>query len=71
MVKLVSGQSGIVRQLKGGHQFTNQVASMGFTPGAEVTIIQNYNHGPLIVALRDTRLALGRGEAERILVEVL
>jgi Fe2+ transport system protein FeoA len=43
---------------------------MGFTPGVEVTMIQNYTHGPLIVALRDTRLALGRGEAEKILVEI-
>ncbi len=59
-----------MRQLSGGHQFSNQVASMGFTPGVEVTMIQNYTRGPLIVALRDTRLALGRGEAEKILVEI-
>lgn len=44
---------------------------MGFTPGVEVTMVQNYRHGPLLVSLRDTRLALGRGEASKILVEIL
>lgn len=33
-------------------------------------MVQNFARGPLIVALRDTRLALGRGEAEKILVEL-
>jgi Fe2+ transport system protein FeoA len=32
-------------------------------------VIQNYGHGPIIVNLRDTRVALGRGEAGKILVE--
>lgn len=42
--------------------------TLGFTPGTRVTVIQNYGHGPLIVRVRDTRVALGRGEAEKILV---
>jgi ferrous iron transport protein A len=65
------GGTGIVRQLSGGHEFTNVAASLGFTPGVEVTMVQNYHHGPLIVSLRDTRVALGRGEAVKILVEVV
>ena len=44
---------------------------MGFTPGARLRVIQNRGRGPLIVAVRDTRVALGRGEAEKILVERL
>lgn len=68
---LLTGDTGIVRLLTGGHEFSNQAASLGFTPGVEVTMVHNYRHGPLIVSLRDTRLALGRGEALKILVEVL
>jgi len=44
------------------------MAALGFTPGAEVTIVQNFGHGPLIVLLRDTRVALGRGEAGKVSV---
>jgi len=32
-------------------------------------MIQNFGHGPLIVNIRDTRIALGRGEAMKVLVE--
>jgi len=42
--------------------------TLGLTPGAGVTVLQNYGHGPLIVRVRDTRVALGRGEASNVLV---
>jgi len=46
-----------------------RLASLGFTPGAEVSMSQNYGRGPLIVSVRGTRVALGRVEASKILVE--
>ncbi len=54
--------------MKGGHQFLSRLASLGFTPGARLTVVQNFGRGPIIVNLRDTRVALGRGEADKILV---
>jgi ferrous iron transport protein A len=47
------------------------MVSLGFTPGTEVTLLQNYGRGPLLVTVRDTRVALGRGEALKVLVEAL
>lgn len=32
-------------------------------------VLQNSGHGPVLVALRDTRVALGRGEATQVLVD--
>jgi ferrous iron transport protein A len=58
-----------IARLTGGHPFLSRLASLGFTPGARLQVVQNYGHGPLIVRLRDTRVALGRAEAEKILVE--
>ena len=60
-----------VRALGGGHRFLSRLAALGFTPGARLQVVQNYGHGPIIVSLRDTRIALGRGVAHRILVERL
>jgi ferrous iron transport protein A len=57
--------------MRGGHGFLSRLASLGFTPGARLKVVQNYGHGPIIVNLRDTRVALGRGEAAKILVEQL
>ena len=52
-----------------GRSETTRLASLGFTPGAEVSMTQNYGRGPLIVTVRGTRVALGRVEAGKIFVE--
>lgn len=31
-------------------------------------MVQNFGHGPIIVMVRGTRIALGRGEAEKVMV---
>ncbi len=68
---LAPGEVGVVRQLAGGRGFMSRLAALGFTPEAEVTMVQNFGHGPLIVLVRDTRVALGRGEAAKVLVEAV
>jgi len=42
---------------------------MGLLPGVILRVVTNDTCGPFIVALGDTRLALGRGMAHRIMVE--
>jgi len=43
---------------------------MGLTPGTKVTVVKSAPfHGPLEILVRGSRLALGRGMAERIFVE--
>jgi ferrous iron transport protein A len=63
------GEAGQVHELAGGRGFVGRLAALGFTPGARIRMMQNFGHGPLIVLVRDTRLALGRGEAMKVLVE--
>ena len=65
---LAPGQVGGVRQLAGGRGFVSRLATLGFTLGVEVNMVQNFGHGPLIVNIRDTRIALGRGEAAKVVV---
>ncbi len=66
--QLAPGQVGFVLWIRGGRGLVSRLATLGFTPGAAVQMIQNYRHGPLIVMIRDTRVALGRGEAAHIVV---
>lgn len=68
LTALGPGQLGVVRQLSGGRGFVARLASLGFTPGAAVQMLQNFGRGPLIALVRDTRVALGRGEAMKIWV---
>jgi len=66
--KLDAGEVGIVQELDGGRGFVGRLAALGFTRDAEVAMVQNFGRGPLIVTVRDTRIALGRGEAGKIQV---
>ncbi len=68
LIKLKANQRGVIRALRGGHRFIARMASLGFTPGAVVTMTRNDGFGPVIVSVRGTRVALGRGEANRVLI---
>lgn len=59
-----------VLHLYGGRDLVTRLAALGLTPGVEVRMIQNFGHGPLIVLVRGTRLALGRREAGRVHVQL-
>lgn len=68
LTDLGPNQWAVVCALTGGRGFVARLASLGFTAGAAVRVLQNFGHGPLLVLLRDTRVALGRGEAAKIWV---
>jgi Fe2+ transport system protein FeoA len=59
-----------VRLLKvnAGEALSSRLSAMGLTPGIELTVIQD-SGGPLLLGVRDSRLALGRGMAQKIFVE--
>ena len=63
---LHTGEKGVVIGVSGGRYMLERMTSLGFVPGTEVTILQNFGHGPIIVRAHDTRIALGRGVAGRI-----
>ena len=65
------GGGGYGRQERGGWRFGKRLEDMGLTPGTEVTVVKSAPFsGPLEIRVRGSRLAIGRGMAERIFVEV-
>ena len=52
----------------GGRSLTHRLTSMGLTPGAVVEVVSHSLGGPMIVAVNQTRIMLGRGMANRIRV---
>lgn len=69
LAEIHAGERAVVRQFRAGRAVESRLASLGMTPGAALEVVQNYGRGPLIVSVRGTRIALGRGEAAKILVE--
>jgi len=68
LADLHTGEQATIASLGRGSGIQGRLTALGFTPGARLTVIQNYGHGPLVVALRGARVALGRSEAGAIQV---
>jgi ferrous iron transport protein A len=69
LAELKPGEHAALIEIHAGKGALGRMSSLGFTPGVDVEMIQNYGHGPLIVSVRGTRIALGRHEAEKLLVQ--
>ena len=65
------GERATVVGLDGGTGFVGRMAALGFTPGATIEVARNHGRGPIIVAVLDTQIALGRGQARRVRVRRL
>jgi Fur family ferric uptake transcriptional regulator len=57
----------VVRFL-GGKTMQRRLISMGLSQGSEVEVLNNNGGGPVLVAVKGTRLAVGRGVAHKILL---
>jgi len=46
-----------------------RLCHMGLVPGASFTVINGNGGGPVILKVKETRLAIGRGMAQKMMVE--
>jgi ferrous iron transport protein A len=69
LVELQAGARAVVRSIRGGRDLASRLSAMGLAGGTPIEVLQNPRRGPLLVLVRDTRIALGRGEAAKIVVE--
>lgn len=63
------GRALILNNIDGGRKFNHRLIELGLTPGVRLRVLQD-SGGPLIIAVRDSRLALGRGMAKKIFVSL-
>jgi Fe2+ transport system protein FeoA len=63
------GTRAVLKSIDGGRQLRGRLAALGLLPGAELEVVQNSGRGPFVLAVRGSRIVLGRGMASRILVE--
>lgn len=57
-----------VASLAGGKGVHRRLRELGISEGTDITVVQNVG-GPVIVMIGDSRMGLGRGVAEKIIVE--
>lgn len=56
--------------IHGGQRMRKRLADLGLNIGMTVRVLQHNGHGPLLLAVKDSRLALGRGIAHKVRVEL-
>jgi len=58
-----------VVEVRGGRGLVRRLSELGFTPGAKVKILFSNSPGPVVIDVRGSRIALGRGLLMRIIVD--
>jgi len=62
-------QEVILVSIQGGLKMKQRLADLGLNIGMTIRVLKKASGGPMIIAVKDSRLALGWGMANRILVE--
>ena len=65
---LSEGQVGTVVEIRAGRGLTERLLAMGIVPGAKIRGLKSSGPGPILVEIGQTRIALGRGVAMKVIV---
>lgn len=72
---LSEGAKGKVTRIRGGRGLIRRLNDMGLTRDSEVIVVCSHcscnanNGGPLVVEIKDSRIAFGRNVATKIMVQ--
>jgi Fe2+ transport system protein FeoA len=51
-----------------GRGLNSRLASMGLVPNVQITVLNSDRPGPFVIAVRGSKMMLGRGMAHKIMV---
>jgi len=68
LLKLQNGHSGRIASIEGGKQMVRRMLSLGLRVGTVVNML-NHRGKSVVIQNKGTRVALGPGIAEKLLVE--
>jgi Fe2+ transport system protein FeoA len=70
LIVLEEGEEAVIQAILGGSNLMGRLASMGLVSGMKIRVVRNIG-GPLLVVSNGTRIAIGRGQAQKIAVRRL
>lgn len=62
-----TGETNYIRRVGGSTEIRRHLENLGFVSGGQVTVVSSLN-GSLIVSVRDSRVAVSREMAEKIMI---
>lgn len=63
-----NGKSSVIKKVGGKTEVRQFLEKLGFTVGSAVTVVSSTSGGDLIVQVRESRVALSRDMANKIIV---
>jgi ferrous iron transport protein A len=63
------GEPMTIVDVRAGWRLRHRLTVLGLVRGAVVEVVQSPGHGPVVLAVGDSRLVLGRGASHKVLVE--
>ena len=63
------GQKVQLIRVDAGEDLKSRLAALGMVPNVQITIISKDRPGPFVVSFKGSRIALGRGMTEKIIVK--
>jgi Fe2+ transport system protein FeoA len=66
--EISSGKIVGILRIEGGMELRARLAAMGINVGQRLTIISNGYPGPFVLRVKDSKMVLGRGMANKIIV---
>jgi ferrous iron transport protein A len=68
--EVLSGKTGIITGIDSGKGIYRRLASMGVFEGREISIISNNLRTPVLIESSGRKMAIGRGMAAKIQMEI-
>lgn len=68
LASLKKDEFGVIREISGGCSARNRLSELGLNRGVSVQIVKN-DIGPLILNIKGHKLAIGKGLANKIIIE--
>jgi len=63
-----TGRTVKLAKVEAGRGLSSRLAAMGLLPKVEITVVSNGYPGPFVVGVKGSRMMLGRGMADKIMV---
>lgn len=70
LAMIAEGEEVRLISIQGGQGLRKRLADLGLNVGMTVRVVRRSPDGPMILGVKESRLALGRGMAHRVIVEV-
>ncbi|MGB2599342.1 MAG: FeoA family protein [Candidatus Omnitrophota bacterium] len=71
LTQLGAKKTAVIKEILGGYVVTRRLESMGVRPGKSITMISaHFWRGPVTVIVGKSKVAIGHGMAQRVIVEV-